>query len=267
MTTTQNLPEDLERIRNFRIMDNDFMNIVFDGHKEIAEEVLRIILEKEDLSVTSLEVQKLYENYDYHESTMDIVATDKSNRNYNIEIQRSDKGASKQRARFHHALIDAKSLERGQDYGDLPDNYVIFITENDVLKKGLPIYHIERIIYLENKTMQDDSLFKDGSHIIYLNGERKDGKSPIELLIHDFYCSDPKDIYNQTLKERVHNLKTNQEEVNKMCRSLEQMRDETVKKEQESRIKIMLSRGKTPDEIVEFCEYPKELVLEVQSSM
>lgn len=52
-----------------------------------------------------------------------------------------------------------------------------------------------------------------------------------------------------------------------MCRSLEQMRDETVKKEQESRIKRMLSKGKTPDEIVEFCEYPKELVLEVQSSM
>ena len=42
----------------------------------------------------------------------------------------------------------------------MPETYVIFITENDVLKGNLPLYHIERRIE------ELELAFGDESHII-----------------------------------------------------------------------------------------------------
>lgn len=51
---------------------------------------------------------------------------------------------------------------------ELPETYVIFITENDVLGKGKPIYHINRVIE------ETGDFFHDSSHIIYVNGACRD---------------------------------------------------------------------------------------------
>ena len=55
-------------------------------------------------------------------------------------------------------------LKTQQKFNVIHDSYVIFITENDCMGQGLPLYHIERTIQETGK------LFKDGSHIIYVNG-------------------------------------------------------------------------------------------------
>lgn len=50
------------------------------------------------------------------------------------------------------------------DCDELPETYVIFITEKDVLKAGFPVYHIERWIE------ETKELFNDDEHILYVNG-------------------------------------------------------------------------------------------------
>lgn len=52
---------------------------------------------------------------------------------------------------------------------NIPDSYVIFITENDVMGKNQAIYHIQRYV----ETNEGKELFCDGSHIIYVNGKYK----------------------------------------------------------------------------------------------
>lgn len=52
-------------------------------------------------------------------------------------------------------------LERGEDFTELCDSYVIFITEHDVMGKGLPIYHVKR--HIEEL---DNEPFDDGNHIL-----------------------------------------------------------------------------------------------------
>lgn len=74
------------------------------------------------------------------------MAVDADNRVYNIEIQRSDKGAGAKRARYNSSLMDANVTEPGEKYENLCESYVIFITENDIMKVGLPIYHIDRTV-------------------------------------------------------------------------------------------------------------------------
>ena len=48
---------------------------------------------------------------------------------------------------------------------------------------------------------------------------------------------------------------------------LQDAREEGRSEESYNRIRDMLSRGKTVDEIVEFCGYPVELVKKVEESM
>ena len=38
--------------------------------------------------------------------------------------------------------MDMNTLNPGQDFDELPESYVIFITRDDALGYGLPIYHI-----------------------------------------------------------------------------------------------------------------------------
>lgn len=74
------------------------------------------------------------------------MAVDGNGKIYNIEIQRSNAGADRKRERYNSSIIDANILDVGKEYEKLPESYVIFITENDVLEKGKPIYHINRYI-------------------------------------------------------------------------------------------------------------------------
>lgn len=66
--------------------------------------------------------------------------------------------------------------------------YVIFITENDVLKSNLPIYHIDRTIRETQKS------FNDEAHIIYVNSQIIN-ETELGKLMHDFRCKDAKDMY------------------------------------------------------------------------
>ena len=136
--------EDLQRIRGFRLMDDDFMNACLQDNPEDTEFILRIILGDDKIKVTDAKTQYLVKSLTGRDVCLDVKAEDANGRQMNIEIQRDDRGAARKRARYHSSLLDSNILKSGQDFDDLPETYVIFITENDVLGGDLPIYHIER---------------------------------------------------------------------------------------------------------------------------
>ena len=138
---------------------------------------------------------------------------------YNIEIQRSDHGAGVKRARYNSSLIDANVTEPGEQYEALNESYVIFITENDVLGKSLPIYHIERT------ATETGEPFGDEEHIVYVNSQIKDETS-LGKLMHDFACIEAKDMYYQVLADRVRYFKEDEKGVAVMCKAMEDMRNE-----------------------------------------
>ena len=179
-----------------RLFDDDFMKLVFSNNKEAVECVLNIILERDDLIVEEVTSQDYIKNlFGYRDLRIDVYAKDKNGKEYNIEIQRANSGASTQRARFHSAMIDSKMLLKGQDYKDLKESFVIFVCEDDFFKGNLPIYHVDRIVDEINKP------FEDGSHIIYVNGKFKDTSSDIGRLVHDFSCVEPSSMYIKPLKK------------------------------------------------------------------
>lgn len=136
----------------------------------------------------------------------------------------------------------------GVDVDELPETYVIFITEGDVLRKGKPIYHINRVIE------ETGELFDDGSHIIYVNGAYRDD-TPLGKLMHDFSCSNPADMNYKVLAERTRYFKEDKECLESMCRVVEDMINEEVKEI----AKRMLEDGKlSVEEIAEYTGLSKD---------
>ena len=53
----RNRQEDLQRLRGFRPMDDDFMRCIFKDDIPLAQHVLRILAGKDDLEIVSIETQ------------------------------------------------------------------------------------------------------------------------------------------------------------------------------------------------------------------
>ena len=227
--------EDLQRLRGFRLLDDDFMTKCFDGNTECIQLVLRIVLEMPDLTVVDVRTQVFVENLLKRSVRLDVVATDSTGRRINVEIQRSDKGAGRKRARYNSSMMDVNLLQKSEDFSALPETYVvfitepdvigetyvIFITENDVFKEGCPLYHIDRMV------RETGAPFEDGEHILYVNGQYR-GDDPVGVLMHDFFCTNASDMYYDVLAERVRFYKESEEGILIMCRVMEDMRNESL---------------------------------------
>ncbi len=238
--------EDLQRLRGFRLLDDDFLTKCFEGDTASIELVLQIVLEKPDLKVLDVRTQVFVENLLNRSVRLDILATDSTGAKLNVEVQRSDKGAGRKRARYNSSMMDANLLKKGEDFDKLPETWVIFITENDVMGKGLPLYPIERCF------LGTGERFEDGSHILYVNGAYR-GDTPIGKLMHDFSCTDAADMYYGTLADRVRFFKESKEGIEIMCRAMEDMRNQTLKEGMINVAKKMLEDGTiTLEKIAEF---------------
>lgn len=209
--------ENLEILKKLRLLDDDFMKVVLRDKKAI-EKILQIIMENPNLQVDDVHSEDDLHSLVGHSVRLDVHAKDKEGNHYDVEIQRASKGAGKKRARFNLGLLDSSLLDRSVNYNELPETYVIFITELDFLKGSLPVYHVERVI------QETGELFGDGEHIIYVNGAYK-GDDAFGVLMSDFRASDPEDIQIQELKEPIEYYK-NKEGRTEMCKIIEDMRIE-----------------------------------------
>ena len=214
---------DLQKIKELRLMDDDFFSEALDGKTEAVEYILNTVLERDDIKVKSTKAQVEYKSATKRSIKLDIQAEDVNGRLMDIEIQRSDRGSGVRRARFHSSMIDRALLSKGDDFEDLVDTYVIFITEKDKFGMGIPLYHIERKI-----SEMDNALFGDGAHILYVNGEYRNLEHPVGSLMHDFNCKDAKDMVNPLLAEEVRYLKETEGGRSQMRRILEEMRNEVA---------------------------------------
>ena len=205
---------------------------------------------REDIHVKSVETQKFYQGFG-RSLKIDVFAEDESGKLYNIEVQNSDEGTEPQRARFHGAVIDAHSLERGQKFKELPECYVIFITRNDVLGFGDMLYRIER--YIEGRNER----FNDGQHIIYVNCSAADDGSRLSELIHDMKCEDSDEMFIPELSDRTgYFTKTEEGEMhmNAYLAEVVKKREESAKRKQAQNIAVnLLRKGKMTLEDIAEC--------------
>ena len=150
----------------------------------------------------------------------------------------------------------SKLLVENYTYSDLKENFVIFITEHDIFKCGLPLYLIDRIIKENNMTFQDES------HIIYVNGEY-DGNDSIGDLMHDFACANPDKMRNKLLAEKTRYYKQDDKGVRRMSRIMDEIVEETKLEAAQN----MLLDGVPIDKIANWQNLPLETVQQLAEQL
>ena len=219
-------------------MDDEFFSACFKDNYKAVTCILRIIFEDENLEIIDLKIQEIFTNFKGHSLQLDIIARNKvTNVIYNIEIQRAKDGASPERARYHVDIYDTHNLKKNHDFKDLPTTFVIFITETDVFKRGLPIYKIQR--YFED----NKEPFNDRSYIYYVNGAYN-GNDDIGKLVHDFQCKNPEKFYFEELAEKVRFFKTTKEGRMEISSLLKKTADKYIKQNKDKYI----AKGKAEGE-------------------
>lgn len=218
-----------EVVKGLRLIDDDYMTKFFDGQNDLAELILRILTPEKTLKVMRVTAQKEVKNLQGRSIRLDILAVDDQERLHNVEVQRAKDGAQPKRARYNSSLIDANSIESGSKHSDLPEQYVIFITEKDVYGKGLPMYHVERMI------LELNELFNDSEHIIYVNGEYV-GEDEVGRLMNDFRATRADEMNFPELSKRMRYFKETEEGVSEMCEAVEKIVNEEVEREMVSAV-------------------------------
>jgi len=209
--------EIMAKIKKLRLMDDFFMTRFFEDNIEGVQLVLSIILNRNDLIVKKVDVQKDIKSLVGHGVCLDVLAVDQQGKYYNIEVQKASDGADFRRARYNGSLLDTTILGEGEKYKDLPDAYVIFITEKDVIGCGLPVYEITKVI------KQNGQVIEDGAHIIYVNGAYQ-GNDAIGRLMADFNNPNYATMHYVQLQQRCKYLKEEKGE-GKMCAFTQEVLD------------------------------------------
>lgn len=220
-----------ELVNELTLFDDDLMSRVFDKNIKATELLLRIILGKK-VKIISVTGQNEMKNHQVggRNITLDVDAMDENGEEIDIEVQGNSEGAHVRRARYHSSMVDSRMLKEGQAFRELKDSYVIFIYKHDKFRKGLPLYHVERYVGETNEQ------FRDGSHIIYVNGNYK-GNDEIGQLMQDFREKNPECMHYTELAESVKHFKEKEGGREEMSEIVERYINERVEERVEERVK------------------------------
>ncbi len=218
----QTFEEQKAYVSKFNVIDDMFFQKMAED-MEVAEEILRIILKKPKLKVIENQVQRFLRNTGAHSVILDLLCEDEDHSFINCEVQKEEDDDYQKRVRFNRSNIDTIFTEKGIDYKELPDVYIIFISKFDTFREGKTIYHINRVIE------ETGTIVENGTHEIYVNAAIDD-KSDIAELMQYFKKSVGEHQNFQKLCNRVKYFKETQKGVSNMCKLVEDYAKEYAEK-------------------------------------
>ncbi len=224
-----------ELLRNLNIMDDVFFQKIAED-KEVCEEILRVILQKPGLKVMDAQTQRFLRNIGAHSVILDLVCEDEDGSHINVEVQKSDNDDHVKRVRFNVSNIDTTFTEKGLDYQELPDVYVVFLSRFDVFKEKKTIYHLGMYI------KETGTPVNDGIHRIFANCAVDDGSDIAELMQY-FKNTKGRNSKFPKLSERVKYFKESQEGEKHMSQTLEEYVQKEMAEHDKETAKSFLQNG------------------------
>ena len=188
-------------------MADDYMFCTVMQDEERCKELLSMILKNKVGKIVRLFKQKPIENQIASKGVrLDIMIEDETGKLYDIEMQTTNEKNLPERMRYYQCAIDNSAINKGGDYNDLPDTFIIFLCTFDYLEKGLPVYTIKPYC---TETEQE---FTDGTTKIIVNStasERAEENLKAFLSYMNGQC--PNTAFTKKLEEKVNQTKEDEE--------------------------------------------------------
>ncbi|MBQ9211753.1 MAG: hypothetical protein IJ153_08650 [Clostridia bacterium] len=158
---------------------------------------------------------------------------------------------------------------------DLNETYSIFMCEHDVVGNGRAVnqfsYRNDDLFLEQDENEHGDQRNQSmggKTRIVFVNGDYANESSEIGRLIHDFKCSKPEEMFNANLANGVRYLKEDPEGVEEMCKIMEDIRQDTEKRNSMKLTvlhvrKIMKNLGITIEKAMDTIEVPDALRTDV----
>lgn len=265
----------VEEARKFNLLSNVFMSVALND-KLACQHVLRILMGIPDLTVREVRTQYRISKVTSHDAILDILAEDGNGRLYGIEIQRTDTIDHARRTRFYGAMIDSEYLQKGKTYAELPDVYLIYISETDLWKAGYTVYPVEK--YFKNTELP----YEDGQYILYINAAINDG-SPTAKLMQYFKTANPEDMSQGELSKRIRYLKCEEGGYAEMCevsekiyqegieqgieRGIERGIEQGIEQKTEAIVRSMIENHFTDEQILLIADVTKEKLAKIKEEL
>ena len=216
----QTLEEKKVFVRQFNVFDDTFFEMVAKD-KDAVEDILRIIFHEPEMKIIELIPQSSVKNLYGRSVRLDTLCRMKDGRYINVEIQKADDDNHLKRTRYNASCITANASEPGENFEDVKDVYIVYISKFDVFQKGRRLYHVGRAIL----DFSEVTPLNDGEKIIYVNGSNNvsaDAEDEdVAELMEFFKNSNGLNEKFRNLSERVDELKNEESEVLAMCKLVE----------------------------------------------
>ena len=211
---TDRKKKDMEvRIRNFRLIDDLFFGAVLDGDTELTGKILSVILKKK-IHIVSVKAEKTVIDIIGKSIRADLIAVDDHGNRYIIEAQKDKRGMDPRRLAYELTKITKGIVKKGsKNWEQIKRRYVIMFCETDFIGKG------EAVTY--GKTVFAGRERDIAAEMIYVNCAYK-GDDEIGRLVHDMLCSNPDDINDDEIREKVKLVKEG-EDIVTMCEVLDEV--------------------------------------------
>ena len=156
-TVTITIPEE-QLWENLKI-SNDFMFAKVMRNPELCKGILERLLGIVIDRIEYPEEQKAIDiAKDSKSVRLDVYLKDEKGVIYNVEIQTANSGNLPKRTRYYHGMIDLNAIEKGADYSELPQSFVIFICTFDTFGKERWKYTFQNMCREDSKlTLNDDT--------------------------------------------------------------------------------------------------------------
>ncbi len=190
-------------------ISNDFMFAKVMRNPELCKGMLERLLDIQIDHIEYPEEQKVIDiSKDSKSVRLDVYLRDEKGTVYNIEIQTTNKKNLSKRTRYYAGMIDLNALEKGADYTELPQSFVIFICTFDAFGKGLWRYTFE------NMCKEDTNLLlKDGTAKIFFNttGTQGNISEDTKNILKFIENNTAEDDFTEKLAQEVQKIKENKE--------------------------------------------------------
>jgi predicted transposase/invertase (TIGR01784 family) len=206
--------------------------------KEFCQEILRIILDDNELIVTDVEPQWPGSNLKGRSVILDAKCLKGDGQSIDIEVQKADDDDHQRRVRYNGAILTTNTTDTGTKFKQIPDVTVVFISKFDIFEENLPLYHIDRVIRETGKVVDN------GFYEVYVNAQIKDGSDVAELM--EVFTVD--NAYNNKFpktSEAKHRYKETEAGLDIMCEIMEKL---TTDAREEGRLEG-IAEGKTKGKI------------------
>ena len=178
-------------------ISNDFIFANLMQDKKICIEVLSRLLHFNIEDIEDIIYQKAIDvTYASKGVRLDVYIKGDDNI-YNVEMQVRNNKDLARRTRYYQAMIDLNSIEKGSEYKDLPNTYIIFICKFDPFTNNLPCYSFSNIchensnihlndgatkIFFNTTAYKNETNENTKSFLAYINGNKEQNDYFIEMI-------------------------------------------------------------------------------------